>query len=245
MSQFVNEGVKAFTAVGAYALYTRVYISSAGSVTSAGADNVGAGTIESPSLNAGDPCTVRLWNAHGTRKVLANGAISAGSLVYAAASGKVGASGTVPLGIANETSTADGDVIEILPLRPGMTVTTRQRFTIAQVNAGATLLTAVPLLKWRMQDVLGIAIGGNMTTLTTVDVLGTQSSSSVKLAAFAQASMTQSTVLRPGVSGTTVLANGASFAQCDAGTAVTVSKTGSDGTVATHVDIVATFSLES
>lgn len=245
MSQYVDGKFESFLGAAAITAHLRVYLSAAGTVTLAGADNIGIGTIETPCTAASGPCTVRLWNAEGTRKMVASEAISVGALVYAAASGKVAASGSVPLGVCFEAATADGNIIEVSPLRPGVVYPIRTRFTIAQVNAGATLLTAVPSLKWRMVDVMGIAVGGAVTSVTTVDVLGTQSSSSVKLAAFAQASMTQSTVLRPGVSGTTVLANGASFVANDAGTAVTVGKTGSDITVATHVDIIGTFVLQA
>ena len=123
--------------------------------------------------------------------------------------------------------------------------TVRTRFTVAQVNAGATLLAAKAGYKYRMVDVIGIAVGGAAGAVTTVDVLGTQSSSGVKLAAFAQASMTQSTVLRPGFSGTTVLADGASFVACDANTAITVGKTGASVTTATHIDILFSYVLEA
>jgi hypothetical protein len=44
-------------------------------------------------------------------------------------------------------------------------------------------------------------------------------------------------VLRPGITGCAVLADGASFAPNDAGTAINVSKTGSAVTTATHIDI--------
>lgn len=122
--------------------------------------------------------------------------------------------------------------------------TIRTRFTIAQVNAGATLLAAIPGFKYRMVDVIGIAVGGAVGATTTVDVGGTQSTA-VILAAFAQASMTRSTVLRPGVSGTTVLADGASFVACDANTAITVGKTGSSITTATHIDILFSYVVEA
>lgn len=127
---------------------------------------------------------------------------------------------------------------------PGIARTIRSRFTIAQVNAGATILAAVAGRKYRLIDALAIAVGGAVGATTTVDILGTQATSSVKLAAFAQASMTQSTVLRPGVSGTTVLADGASFVQNDVNTAITINKTGATATTATHVDVVLTYALE-
>lgn len=126
----------------------------------------------------------------------------------------------------------------------GIVRTIRSRFTIAQVNAGATVLPAVAGRKYRLIDVLAIAIGGAAGAVTTVDVLATKATASVKLAAFAQASLTQSTVLRPGVAGTAVLADGASFTQNDANTPLTINKTGSDVTTATHIDLVLSYALE-
>ncbi|TXH56416.1 MAG: hypothetical protein E6Q97_06450 [Desulfurellales bacterium] len=113
----------------------------------------------------------------------------------------------------------------------------RTRFTIAQVNAGATLLSAVPGFKYRMVGCRAIAVGGAAGAVTTIDVLATQSASSVKLVAYAQASATQSTLLRDGASGGTILADGASYVANDANTAITVGKTGSSITTATHIDI--------
>jgi hypothetical protein len=120
----------------------------------------------------------------------------------------------------------------------------RTRLTIAQVNAGATLLAAIAGWRYRMVDVAAIAVGGAAAAVTTVDVLGTQATAAVKLAAFAQASLTQNTMLRPGVSGTTILAGGVSFAQNDANTAITVGKTGSDVTTATHIDVLLWYQID-
>jgi hypothetical protein len=41
-----------------------------------------------------------------------------------------------------------------------------------------------------------------------------------------------------------VLAAGASFVACDAGTAITIGKTGSTGTTATGVDVLLSYVLE-
>lgn len=120
----------------------------------------------------------------------------------------------------------------------------RTRFTIAQVNAGATLLAAVPGYAYRMVGCTALAVGGAAGATTTVDVLGTLSSSR-KLVAFARTSMTQSTVIRDGNSGGAVLADGASYTANDANTAITVGKTGSDLTTATHVDINFSYVLEA
>jgi len=80
--------------------------------------------------------------------------------------------------------------------------------------------------------------------VTTVDLLGTQSSSGVKLVAYAQAQLTQSTVVYDGLTGGTVLADGASYQACDANTAITAGKTGSDVTTATGVDFVIEYVIE-
>lgn len=120
----------------------------------------------------------------------------------------------------------------------------RKRFTIAQVNAGATLLPAIPGAKYRMVAASAISVGGAAGAVTTVDIVGTLSSSTRKLVAFAQASLTQSAVLKDGASGATVLADGASYTANDAGAAVTVDKTGSSVTTATHIDISFTYMIE-
>lgn len=112
----------------------------------------------------------------------------------------------------------------------------QQRVTIAEINAGLTLLPAQPGLSYRLVDAFVIAVGGAVGAVTTVDILATLTTGR-KLVAFAQASLTQSTLLRAGASGATILANGASFTSNDANTAVTIGKTGSDVTTATHIDV--------
>jgi len=137
-----------------------------------------------------------------------------------------------------------GNVVGVqAPVGNGFVQSIRQRFTIAQVNAGATLLAALPGFKYRMIQCSAIAIGGAVGAVTTVDVIGTQSSA-VKLAAFAQASLTQSAELRAGDTGGAILADGASFVACDANTAITVGVTGSAITTATHIDFIFEFVVD-
>lgn len=121
--------------------------------------------------------------------------------------------------------------------------TQRTRVTAAQVNAGFTLLPAVAGLKYRLNDVSLVAIGGNASGATTVDILGTQSTSSVKLLAGAVAGLTQSSVLRAGAANGAVLADGASFVPNDVNTAITIGKTGSNLATSTHVDVLLTYEL--
>ena len=116
-------------------------------------------------------------------------------------------------------------------------LSTRKRFTIAEVNAGATLVPAITGKSIRMVNCKAIAIGGAAATVTTVDVLGTVSTAR-KLVAFAQASLTQSAVLTAGGTGAAVLADGASYTANDVSTAITVGKTGGNVATATHIDVI-------
>jgi hypothetical protein len=245
MAQFIEGPCKAFTSGAAIGQYLRVTLSS-GTLALAGADAPGIGTTETPSFAASEPQTVRLWSAQGTRKVVASAAITAGAIVYAGAAGKVSASGNHALGRALESATADGDIIEMMPFNSdlGAARVLRTRFTTAQVNAGATVLTALPGLRYRVHDCAMIAIGGNAATATTIDLLGTQSASSVKLVANAVAGLTQNTLLRAGATNSTILAGGVSFALNDANTAITINKTGSDLATATHIDVLLTYDIE-
>lgn len=120
----------------------------------------------------------------------------------------------------------------------------RTRFTIAQINAGATLLEAVPGQKIRMVAATAIAIGGAAGAVTTVDILATKATVSSKLVAFAQASLTQSAELKSGGTGAAILADGASYTANDTNTAITVNKTGASVTTATHIDINMDYVLE-
>lgn len=125
----------------------------------------------------------------------------------------------------------------------GRLMTIRKRLTIAAVNAGATLLPAIIGVQYRMVAATAIAIGGAAAAVTTVDILGTVTTSR-KLVAFAQASLTQSTVLKDGAAGAAVLADGASYTANDIGTAITVGITGSAITTATHIDFSFTYVIE-
>jgi hypothetical protein len=127
----------------------------------------------------------------------------------------------------------------------GVAKSQRTRVTIAQINAGLTLLPAVPGVKWRINDLKMIAVGGAVTAATDVRLLGTRAASSVALGIAAVAGLTQSTVLRlgspfatAGTASIVALADGATFTQLDNNTAVTIGKTGGTAATATHVDVI-------
>lgn len=119
----------------------------------------------------------------------------------------------------------------------------RTRVVAASVNAGATLLAAKPGYKYRLVNAHAIAYGGAAGAVTTVDILGTQTSG-VKLVAFAQANLTENTRLTAGGTGAAILAAGASFVACDAGAAITIGKTGDAMTTATGIDVELLYVVE-
>lgn len=119
----------------------------------------------------------------------------------------------------------------------------RRRVTLAEVNAGATLLPAIFGFHYRIHDMSMISVGGAVGATTTVDILGTVAGSVVKLLSVAIAALTQSALVRAGAANATILADGGSFVDLDTNTAVTVGKTGATATTATAVDVSITFDL--
>jgi hypothetical protein len=120
-----------------------------------------------------------------------------------------------------------------------MTGTVKQlrfRATAAEVNAGIEMLPAHPNKAYRLVDMSLIAEGGNAATATSVDIIGTQAASAVKLMDGRVAGLTQNTLLRAGTATNgLILAAGASFAACDVNTPITLGKTGSNLATATHI----------
>lgn len=252
MSQFVSSPTKSDTAAGAIGQHLRV--KTVGALVVAGATDVSLGTLELPCTAAG-PATVRLRTAQGTRKMIASEAITAGNAVYAAAGGKVASTGSVYEGTAYESATADGDVIEVLPgpntdvaasTFAGSAKVSRTRVTLAQINAGHTVLAAVAGYKYRMQDIALIAVGGTTAGITGILVRGTQAEAVVKLMDGKIAGLARSVLLRAGTATHgVILADGASFAANDVNTAITVIKDGSDLSGATHIDVLLTYTVEA
>lgn len=124
----------------------------------------------------------------------------------------------------------------------GSAVSLRTRLTIAQVNAGTIIIPAEPGIRYRVQDMAMIAIGGAAATATSVDILGTQATASVKLMDARVAGLTQNTLLRAGtVTNGLILAGGASFMENDVNTPISVNHTGSDVATATHIDVLVSY----
>jgi len=120
MSQWVDTHSKGFPAGAAMVAYSRVILT-AGLLQLAGASDVDIGCTNEDNFATTDGTEtfpsgyqdvgVRLRTAMGTAKFIASGAITKDNPIYAAASGKVAASGSVLVGTALEDA-ADGTVFE-------------------------------------------------------------------------------------------------------------------------------------
>jgi hypothetical protein len=119
MSQYVVTRTKGFPAGAAFSDCIRVK-SVAGVLQLAGSTDVEYGTtteqnFADAAFDSGfADVAINLRTGQGTEKMRASGAITIDNPVYADANGKVAASGTVLIGTALETVTADGDYIEVL-----------------------------------------------------------------------------------------------------------------------------------
>lgn len=117
MSQYTGlQAVKSFTSGATHARGIRVKLSSGVTAAAVLADNNWIGVTQSAVVNSGDPVSVVLRAP--TMQMTAAAAITAGAFCYTAASGKVSttATGAFLVGVALTASTADGDIIEVMPL---------------------------------------------------------------------------------------------------------------------------------
>ena len=120
----------------------------------------------------------------------------------------------------------------------------RFRNTIAEINAGKTLLAAVADKKYRIIDWTFSAYGGAAATATAVTLLATQTTG-VALATIAVGGLTQSAVVKPDHTNCAVLTDGVSFVANDEETAITIGKTGGgDLATCTGIDVILTYTIE-
>jgi hypothetical protein len=117
-----NTGFRSFIASFAAVKGQRVMLNSSGGVDLATAVNGVTIGVVTQDCASGDSVTVKLLTAPGTFEVTANGAITAGAVCYGGASGKLSptsVSSNTASFRAIEAATADGDLIEVIPLLPG------------------------------------------------------------------------------------------------------------------------------
>jgi hypothetical protein len=141
----------------------------------------------------------------------------------------------------------DGAVAQLYV--PNLTRSIHVTPLVAVVEAGLTLLAAIPGYKYRIVDCTMIATGANAANATSVDIVGTQAGSAVQLVVNSFDALTDSARVSMGeapAAGTAViLADGASFNVCDANTAITCIAVGGAGLdTATAIDITLTYVIE-
>ena len=120
----------------------------------------------------------------------------------------------------------------------------RERVTAAALNAAdVELLPAIAGKRYRMVACKILAYGGAVGATTTIDVVS-DNDTEVVLVAFAQASLTEDTVLKDAGTGAAVLAAGASYVSNVANTSISLANTGSNITTATGVDIILDYVIE-
>lgn len=164
MSQYLEGSVKSDTAAGAIGEHLRV--KTPGALVVATENDACLGTIEFPVLAAG-AASVRLRNSPGTRKMVAAGIVAKGNTVYAAAGGKVAATGTVVEGIAYSAAGANNDILEVMPMLAADLVATGGITLPTVTFNGATTVNKI-IMPDDLADGLSIVEGANKyITFTT------------------------------------------------------------------------------
>jgi len=135
---------------------------------------------------------------------------------------------------------ADERTIGAIEVAFGIAKTIRRRFLVAALTTAGVVFAEMPALvgvRWRIIDVTMIAIGGNVTTSTSINIAGVSAGVATELFVVAIAALTRSAVVRAGAANMVVLADGASYTQQDANAGITAHSVGGTPTVATAVDM--------
>jgi hypothetical protein len=119
----------------------------------------------------------------------------------------------------------------------------RTQVTAAQVNAGFTLLQAVPGFVYQLADAAMVSGGGAAAGATAVQVLGTRTAGPVVLMSVLVGALTQSAQVDLGDPNGTALADGTTYTALDVNTAITVGKTGSSLTGSTYIEVALEYTM--
>lgn len=174
-SSRVDAGYKSFTAGEALEPFRRVKLGADGkTVVYADEGDKGIGTtidqrITSAEATAGARVTVRMDNAGGTCLMTVDGDIADKSTLYAAADGKVSATGGVPVAVLLDPGdqAEDGAALECVPLAQGTGVFTTEHTvtagedTAGQVDIDTGFGAAPSFILWSIRTSAGVIKMGN------------------------------------------------------------------------------------
>lgn len=111
------DSVGSFIANTALSAFRGVVVSSNGGITYAGASDIPIGFVQIDTAS-GDAAPVKFFAGPGTQKCAITAApVTPGNTVYAGALGHVSTTGTVTVGKALTSASANDSVIEFVPLR--------------------------------------------------------------------------------------------------------------------------------
>lgn len=122
MSQCKDTNTVTMTASAAISQFALVNLASTGKVAANGLAQRPVGIAMEAAFADGDEIPVKLLNGSGTFKGIAAEALAVGATLNTEAGGKLQDTAeltSLPVGIAMEAATADGDIIEWLPLHYG------------------------------------------------------------------------------------------------------------------------------
>lgn len=122
MSQMTDTNCVSFPAHEAIPQYSLVTLENTGKVSINGLAELPIGVAMKEAYAADEEIPVKLLNGSGTFKVIAVEGLAIGATLYTEAAGKVqdtAAATSYPIGIAKEAATADGDIIEMIPIHYG------------------------------------------------------------------------------------------------------------------------------
>ena len=236
-------GLKAgtdFSALTALTRYVALQLATDGDVETAGANEREFVGFLQNSPESGKPAEVA--TAGGGSLAIAAGTITAGDFLKTDASGHLLSIGTYENAYAVAValdSAVDNDVFEVFVLPMGTLVNgslgggvmwARITATLAQINAGTTILPAVTGRKLYLQDFTAMPNGsfGTGTAIVLED-----STTGTDYVSIAQAQATDNALLKPGITGVTL---GAAFGDGGAsGEGLKITKTGSAFDTATDL----------
>lgn len=130
------------------------------------------------------------------------------------------------------------DIVDLANAGEANTYTVQVAVSLAELNAGKTIIAAVPATQIVVTD-FNIVCDGAFAALTSAEL--EDSSATINVCVLAQAQMTDDAILTKGVTGVTLgVGTGEGITS---GEALVITKTGSDATTATGLIVTVTYML--